>query len=284
MRRIITEGFIDKKTPDLKYYAFDWDDNIVHMPTKIILLDDNGDEVLMGTEDFAKYRSMIGNDPFNYKGKTVVGFAPNPLRYFRSEYDNEFIEDSLSARPGPAFSDFREAVNNGSIFAIITARGHSPEALKESVRQYIENNYLGINKKELIKNLKKYRTFVGEKKMSDDELITSYLELNKYHPVSYGNQIINPEEAKVEAMENFVAYVKAMAALLNKKVYLKKDIANKFDPSNLSIGFSDDDPKNIETMYKHFSKKPDNIVKTYSTATGTKQLVNKDIEESKKSK
>ena len=143
---------------------------------------------------------------------------------------------------------------------------------------------MGINKKELIKNLKKYRTFVGEKKMSDDELITSYLELNKYHPVSYGNQIINPEEAKVEAMENFVAYVKAMAALLNKKVYLKKDIANKFDPSNLSIGFSDDDPKNIETMYKHFSKKPDNIVKTYSTATGTKQLVNKDIEESKKSK
>lgn len=284
MKRIITEGFIDKQTPDLKYYAFDWDDNIARMPTKIILLDDNGDEVLMGTEDFAKYRSMIGNEPFNYEGKNVVGFAPNPLRYFRSEYDDKFIEDSLTAKPGPAFSDFKEAVNNGSIFAIITARGHSPEALKETVRQYIENNYLGINKQELLKNLKKYRTFVGEKKMSDDELINSYLELNKYHPVSYGNQIINPEEAKVEAMENFVAYVKAMAALLNKKVYLKKDIANKFNPSNLSIGFSDDDPKNVETMYKHFSKKPDNIVKTYSTATGTKQLVNKDIEESKKSK
>ena len=74
-------------------------------------------------------------------------------------------------------------------------------------------------------------------------------------------------------MENFVNYIKAMAAVLNKRAFLKKDIANKFNPNNLSIGFSDDDPKNIEVMKKHFENKPDNIVKTYSTAGGVKQEV-----------
>ena len=64
-----------------------------------------------------------------------------------------------------------------------------------------------------------------------------------------------------------------MAAVLNKRAFLKKDIANKFIPKKLSIGFSDDDPKNIEVIKKHFENKPDNIVKTYSTAGGFKQEV-----------
>jgi len=41
-------------TPSLKYYAFDWDDNIMVMPTKIMVLDENGNEVGMSTEDFAE--------------------------------------------------------------------------------------------------------------------------------------------------------------------------------------------------------------------------------------
>ncbi len=47
MRKEYTEGFQSESTPDMKYYAFDWDDNIVHMPTKIIVLDDSGNEVGM---------------------------------------------------------------------------------------------------------------------------------------------------------------------------------------------------------------------------------------------
>ena len=41
----LKEGFTEEGTPDLKYYAFDWDDNIAFMPTKIILLDTEGNEV-----------------------------------------------------------------------------------------------------------------------------------------------------------------------------------------------------------------------------------------------
>jgi hypothetical protein len=275
MKKVFTEGFISKGTPDLKYYAFDWDDNIVHMPTKILVKDESGNEVGMSTDDFAEFRHQIGKEPFNYKGNTIVGYSDSPFRNFRTDGDKDFLVDAMRAKKGPAFDDFREAINNGSIFAIITARGHNPNTIKEAIYNYIIEGFNGIDKDELIKNLKKYRSFVGEDEMSDEELIKSYLELNKYHPVSFGDDqgAVNPEEAKVEAMEAFVNYIKAMAAVLNKRAFLKKDISNKFNPDNLSIGFSDDDPKNIEVMQKHFKNKPDNIVKTYSTAGGVKQEV-----------
>ena len=276
MKKVFTEGFKSEGTPDLKYYAFDWDDNIVHMPTKILVKDESGNEVGMSTDDFAEFRHQIGKEPFNYKGNTIVGYSDSPIRNFRTDGDKDFLVDAMRAKKGPAFDDFKEAINNGSIFAIITARGHNPNTIKEAIYNYIIEGFNGIDKDELIKNLKKYRTFIGEDEMTDEELIKSYLELNKYHPVSFGDDkgAVNPEEAKVEAMEDFVNYIKAMAAVLNKKAFLKKDIANKFNPNNLSVGFSDDDPKNIEVMQKHFKNKPDNIVKTYSTAGGVKQEVN----------
>lgn len=268
----LTEGFQPEGGPDLKYYAFDWDDNIVHMPTKIMLKNDEGDEVGMSTEDFANYRGKIGKENFEYNGDTIVGFSDDPFRFFRTEGDKQFIIDAMNAKVGPAFDDFREAINNGSIFAIITARGHNPETIKQAVYNYIVSDFKGIDKDELVKNLKKYRSFVGEEQMDDEQLIKTYLELNRYHPVSFGDEkgALNPEEAKIDAMETFVNYIKGMAGLLEKKAFLKKDIGNKFTPK---IGFSDDDPKNVEVMKKHFENKPDNIVQTYSTAGGYKRKI-----------
>jgi hypothetical protein len=275
MKKEFTEGFKDEKTPDLKYYAFDWDDNIVHMPTKIVLKDKKGKEVGMSTEDFAEFRHEVGKKDFDYHGHTIVGYAENPFRNFRTEGDKDFLIDSMKAKVGPAFNDFKEAINNGSIFSIITARGHNPETLKQAVYNYIVNDFEGISKDELIKNLKKYRSFLGEDEMSDKELIDSYLSLNKYHPVSFGDEkgATNPEEAKVKAMNDFVDYIKGMAAILNKRAWLKNDIGNKFVPTKPLIGFSDDDPKNVEVMRKAFKDKPDNLVKTYSTAGGIKKEV-----------
>ena len=273
MKRQLREGFKGEGTPDMKYYAFDWDDNIVHMPTKIILKTDDGDEVGMSTDDFAEYRSKIGKEDFEYNGETIIGFGEDPFRNFRTQGDKDFLVDAMRAKLGPAFNDFREAINNGSIFSIITARGHNPNTLKQAVYNYIIDGFNGIDKDQLVKNLKKYRTFVDEDDMTDDELIKSYLELNKYHPVSFGDEkgAANPEEAKVRAMEDFVSYIKGMANLLSKKAFVKNDISNNFVPEQPIIGFSDDDVKNVEVMSKHFKDKPDNIVKTYSTAGGVKK-------------
>jgi hypothetical protein len=274
MKKQIKEGFNPEGTPDMKYYAFDWDDNIVHMPTKIMLKTEDGEEIGMSTDDFAEYRHDLGKIPIQYKGNVVVGYADEPFRNFRTKGDKDFLVDSMIAKEGPAFDDFREAINNGSIFAIITARGHNPETLKQSIYNYIISGFNGIDKDTLIKNLKKYRSFVNEDEMSDDELIKSYLELNKYHPVSFGNEegVSNPEELKVKAMEDFVSYIKGMSGIINKRAFIKNDISNNFIPKEPVIGFSDDDIKNVEAMSKHFKDKPDNIVKTYSTAGGIKKL------------
>lgn len=260
-------------TPEMKYYAFDWDDNIVHMPTKIILKNEDGEEVGMSTEDFANYRHEIGKNPFMYEGEKIVGFSDLPFRNFKEQGDKQFLVDVMRAKPGPAFDDFKEAINNGSVFAIITARGHNPQTLKQAVYNYIVSNYEGIDKSQLIKNLKKYREFADEEELSDDELIKSYLELNKYHPVSYGDtgNAVNPEEAKVMAMDEFVDYVRGLSALLNKKAYIKNDVSNTFVPKQPTIGFSDDDLKNIEVIKKHFEDKKGNKVKTYLTKGGIKK-------------
>jgi hypothetical protein len=266
MKRHLIEGFDDVGTPDLKYYAFDWDDNIMYMPTKIVLKDENGNEVGMSTEDFAEYRQEIGKSPFNYKGKTIVGYADDPFRNFRTAGDKQFKVDAMIAKTGPAWSDFVEAINNGSIFSIITARGHNPQSLKDAVYNLIVSDHNGINKDLLVKNLRKYRDIVGMEDKSDMELIKDYLDMNRYYPVTFGQgSAANPEELKVLAMKEFLSYVKAQAKELGKKLYIKDEIANKFIPS---IGFSDDDIRNVEVMSKHFEDEP--ALKTYSTAGGIK--------------
>jgi hypothetical protein len=269
MKKKLREGITSEGTPDLKYYAFDWDDNIVTMPTKIILKNEEGDEIGMSTEDFAKYRSRLGKENFNYKGEVIVGYGENPFRNFRTEGDKLFIIDSMLAKPGPAWGDFKEAINNGSIFSIITARGHNPNTIKEAVYNYIISGFNGLDKTELIKNLKKYREFTDQDNLKDIELIRDYLNLCKFYPVSFGKGAeSNPEEAKIKALDEFVNYIKELSHELNKKAYLKNNVRNFFLPT---VGFSDDDIKNVEAIKSHFTNKEDNIVKTYSTQGGIKK-------------
>jgi hypothetical protein len=267
MRKKLTEGFKSEGAPDLKYYAFDWDDNIVHMPTKILVKDEEGNEVGMSTDDFAEFRHLIGKEPFTYKGNKIVGYSDSPFRNFRTDGDKDFLVDSLRARKGPALDDFREAINNGSIFAIITARGHNPNTIKEAIYNYIIEGFNGIDKDELIKNLKKYRDIVGLEDKSDLELIREYLDLNKYYPVTFNDSsgTANPEKLKVDAMREFISYVKSQANILGKKLFVKNGITNKFIPS---IGFSDDDIKNVETMKSSLEDEP--ALKTHYTGQGTK--------------
>jgi len=264
MRRRIFEGFDETGTPDMKYYAFDWDDNILEMPTKIILRDEDGDEVPMSTEDFAHYRGKLDSkEPFEYDGHNVVGFAERPFRFFTTEGDKNFIVDSMLAKEGPAWPDFVEAINNGSIFSIVTARGHTPSVMRDAVYNFIASNYKGIDSNELVKNLEKYRDLAGSEPMSKKEMIDEYLDLCKFYPVSYGSgSATNPEQGKIDALTEFVDYIKQMSRFLKKKAYLKNEISNNFVPQ---IGFSDDDLRNLEKVKSHFGDKPDNIIKTIST-------------------
>ena len=276
----LNEGFTDEGRPDTKYYAFDWDDNLLFMPTSIILLSDKDNEVPMSTEDFAEHRQQIGKEPFNYKGTAIVDFAPNPFRNFRSDGDKRFVLDSLLAQPGPSWNDFVECINGGSIFAIITARGHNPKTLKEAVYNLIMSNHLGINSKTLSRNLKRYRHLGGDVVVDGKTISTltknelnEYLNLCRFEPVTFGDgDAANPEEGKIKAMRNFISYCKEMAQEIGEKAFFKNDIVNnEIEPI---IGFSDDDERNIEKMKgfleKEYEKSP---VKTYLTKGGNKKEV-----------
>jgi hypothetical protein len=238
-----------------------------------MLLTDDGYEVGMSTEDFAEYRHKIGVEDFEYKGKTISSYAEDPYRNFSVSGDKRFVVDSMIAEIGPSWDDFVECINGGSIFAIITARGHTPNILKESIFNLIMKDHKGISKDLLIQNLKKYRDLSGEKLGDDVQLIKDYLDLCKYHPVTYGEgSASNPEEGKIKAFKEFISYIKEMSEKLGKKAYLKNDIKNNFIPR---LGFSDDDPKNIESM-KDFvdSNNPDDVdISMYLTKGGSKSNV-----------
>ncbi len=276
----LNEGFTDEGRPDTKYYAFDWDDNLLFMPTSIILLSDKDDEVPMSTEDFAEHRQQIGKEPFNYKGTAIVDFAPNPFRNFSIEGDKRFVLDSLLAQPGPSWNDFVECINGGSIFAIITARGHNPKTLREAVYNIIMSNHLGINSKTLSGNLKRYRNLGGDVNVEGKTITTltknelnEYLNLCRFEPVTFGDgDASNPEEGKIKAMRNFISYCKEMAQEIGEKAFFKNDIVNnEIEPI---IGFSDDDERNIEKMKGFLEKEyKKNSVKTYLTKGGNKKEV-----------
>lgn len=279
-RKNITEGITPEGTPDSKYYAFDWDDNIVFMPTTIILLSENEEEVPMSTEDFAEHRHQIGVENFQFKGTTIVGYAPDPFRNFGVMGDKKFIIDSMTATPGPSWKDFIECLNGGSIFAIITARGHNPETLKEAVLNYILSNHNGINSSQVVKSLKLYRNWADNPidesiklNLGDKDIIKEYLDLCKFEPVTFGQgSAANPEEGKIIAMRKFISYCKNLASEIGKKSYFKNDISN--DEIIPFIGFSDDDPRNIDKMKdfieREYEKKP---IRMYLTKGGEKKEV-----------
>jgi hypothetical protein len=254
--------------PAVKYYSFDWDDNLMYMPTKIYLLNDKGNKVGMTTKDFAEFRDMVGKKLFKYNGHTIVGPAKDAYIEFGVTYDDQFLIDVMVSPTGPVWDDFVEAINNGSIFSIITARGHTPSAIKQGIYKLIKSNKNGIDSNKLVKNLLKYKDLADEDILTKDKLIKSYLDLCRFHAVSFGmSSETNPEPGKIKAMEEFIKYVKEISLQLQKKALIKNKINNYIKPF---IGFSDDDVKNVSSMKDYFKDKEDNILQTYLTSRGIK--------------
>lgn len=265
------EGYI---TPDSKYYAFDWDDNIVHMPTKILVKDENGETIEMSTRDFEIYKKQIGVTPFEYNGHIIVGPDENFLINFSEKKDSDFIPHSSEAEKGPAFDDFKEAIEGGSIFSIITARGNNPNTIRKAIRNYIVSGYGGIDKEKLLSNIKNYRTLASfSENMSPSDLLRYYLSLIKIYPVAYKNPTVNVPEAKVVALEDFISYAYKMSQRLGKRAFLKNLISNNFNPNRIEVGFSDDSRGNVEAIKKKVTSSPEVSFKTYYTGSGYKEEI-----------
>ena len=279
----ILKEVVDQKSTNYasKYYAFDWDDNLMKMPTKIYFKNEDGDVVGMNTEDFAEYRTLIGN-PFEYEGQTIVGYDTEPFRDFRVTGDRKFLEDIKQApiASEKVWNDFKEAINNGSVIAIVTARGHSPATLKKAVKYIIENNMRGIEKGELVKHLKEYRRLGGLKQVENENwLINDYLDRCQFSPVSYGKgSADNPEEEKYNEILRFYNRMSRSSKKFQKAQFINHvDTGKNAIGSNLfkfkepSFGFSDDDERNVKSVKKRFSDIGKKL-NVYYTKGGEKRL------------
>ena len=247
----------DYKVYQLLYYAFDWDDNILRMPTEIILVNQDGNEVGMSTEDFAKYRDTIGKSQFEYNGQTITGYANDAFRYFRDDADPDIftkdVEKALNEkRFAKSYDDFIECLTTGSLFAIITARGHEPEPMRKGI-EFMINKLTSTQKTSMIDHLKMYSHLFDEPIKSDDVLIKEYLDKCEYIGVSSpsrGGKPDNPEKAKEDAFLGFVEKCNSFAKELENKFNSDPETQKRGEKWKViaKIGFSDDDAKNIKHM------------------------------------
>jgi hypothetical protein len=135
----------------IKSYNFDWDDNIMFMPTKILVFHKETNEgVAVSTEEFGQIRSKIGAEgkykdyKINNDEKLPDG-TPNPTFSFVQFRDrdgvNSFLPQVKEALKnpncfGPSFKSFCKALSSPDTAkrtTIITARGHQPKSLHEAL-------------------------------------------------------------------------------------------------------------------------------------------------------
>lgn len=237
-------------------YIFDWDDNILYMPTTIKMDKNiNGEwkPIDVSTEEFAHVREnpqyrLRDNDP-------EIAFKD-----FRSS--KPFIDDVKKAihheKFAPSADKFKEALINVNTFAINTARGHDPKTLRDGVKIFIDMVFTDEERSEMVNNIKK--TLTQTENLTDDQSIDFYLdEMGEYYPVSssefgkrFGLEVkggaSNPEHAKKVAIEHFVRKIFDNVEKLVNSGYTK-----------MSVGFSDDDIKNVKTVEKFIEEELNRI-------------------------
>ena len=252
---------------DFKYYIFDWDDNVLHMPTKIRMerLGDDGAwrPVEMSTSTFALVRADVAH----YRPPSEGGWKAAFADFEDRPGSNTFIEDTVAAmekiehgeRPGPSYNALKKTLREGRLFAIVTARGHSAATIEKAVRVFIRYALTEDEREEMMGNLRGYRRWIDGVKDgefgTDAEELDYYLGMCRYSAVTndmFKERMANdpiyreklatattaakPELAKEFAIRDFVEHVFHM---------LRR--AGRLDRS-VSIGFSDDDVGNVKAV------------------------------------
>lgn len=235
------------RNESFKYYAFDWDENLMHMPTKIIAEDVKGELVEISTRDYTTIKEQIENNKLAVVSENVIKrFPPNAFENFRKGKDFKFLQEIYKAKTGPAWKEFKEAVNNGRIFSIITARGHDPKTLALACEIMIKEGIGGLNYYSCIDSLRELQELysINKKIKTDDELFESYIYTKcKYYPISYLTDGTNIPLEKANMIKEYKEYVEGMFKKFHPEFH--SNVANNF-----YIGFSDDDEDNLKEIAK----------------------------------
>lgn len=213
------------------FYFFDFDDNVAFLTTPMFLFHrETGSEVQISSREFAQASALIG------KSGVFADYvlSPDPKTgSFRAFRDKDltllekllgkrqiFVQDLAAAlgQPdlhwqGPSWSCFYHAVFNSRPMALITARGHRPETIKQGIRLWVKEGHLPHE--------------------------PNYLAV---YPVSH------PEVKRSLQLEDsqFIPELKQRAL---RAAILKALAVYGHNPHH-RFGMSDDDPSNIEWIIK----------------------------------
>jgi hypothetical protein len=266
------------------FYAFDWDDNILNMPT-VIHMDEYIDGTWVpkdvSTNEFAEVRTMekyrIINDDPEEAFSEFRDTGPRGL--------NAFLEDVKLAisreKFGPAWDDFIECLVNGSLFAIITARGHEGKAIGKAI-EFIIDDVLSKEQQNLM-----YTNLLNFEKIFDKDVhdlpkgleglpsknevfhrYISHCDLIGVSAPSRGGDASSPEEEKEKALLEFKTKVNRWAGRIGVPA---------------KIGFSDDDSGNITRIedliknldHEEFSHIKEFVIKDTGDPENIKKTVKK---------
>jgi hypothetical protein len=181
-----------------KFYLFDWDDNVIKMPTSVCMdeLSANGEWVprQLSTLEYATARAHL--DRFRPPGgdwqRAYVEFGDVGPRGDAAFVDDlERALDSLEAgttKTAPSFHKFKTALIAGRLFAVVTARGHSSATLRRGVEYFVDRVFTDEEKRSMIANLRHYRTYFDSHKPdeeADDVVLREYFDYNRFYGVSH---------------------------------------------------------------------------------------------------
>lgn len=255
------QNFLNEKLSDdrLEYYMFDWDDNILIMPS-VIHVDHLVNGVWtpedLSTSEFSEIRPEIYK---HIKGEETEWKLRNDsyrdtyseFRDYGKRGQTAFVDDMIKAIRtnsfGPVWDKFIECMVDGHVFMIITARGHEPETIRLAV-QWIIWNYMNPNqRKEMEQNLRDFNTLFGydDTNLKMIDLVDHYLDLcdfvgisSSYFAKKYNTegQASNPEKFKSMAIKSFIEKIDEFGKRVNRRV---------------SVGFSDDDSLTVKHVHKY---------------------------------
>jgi len=263
------ENPIDTKI--LRAYSFDWDDNIINMPTTIKVVK-NGEKIEVPTDEYANIRNnpeyILGDDAFD--------------NFISDEKFLSDLEEAIKTKSfAPSFDKFKEALIFANPISIITARGHDPKTLRRAMDIVISGTFSEEELSDMLQNIQE--RFTETIDLGAQETLKIYLDAQDYHPVTseifakkfglIAGSASNPEYNKKIAFRNYV----------EKIIDKTKEMVNtKYN--KLSIGFSDDDLGNIRTIQDFIETElkhefPDVKFTIYDTSDGgNKKIVVKQLD------
>lgn len=194
-----------------KIYLFDWDENIIHMDSKLCVNYD-GNDIEVSESEYLRIKKHE---------QCITPELDDFLFNFRCE--KAFIKDLdkalLNQTFGKVFHKLQNAIMDGNKIGIITARGHNPNVFKMAISNIIFKTFTNSQLILFYEN-------VGD--------INEFINNIEIYPVSYEKMfedkgVISVADKKVEALKCF----------LNKNIKENKEY---------SVGFSDDNLQNLEVM------------------------------------